>query len=60
MIDYSHLIGKTIVYKTGIQQVVGVVEADPRFAGGVKCNGRSIKNIIDECEGWQIIYGEKW
>lgn len=59
MQDFTHLIGKTIIYNSGSQQMVGTVQADPKFVGGVKCNGRSLSNILDECGGWTVLYGRE-
>lgn len=55
MIDYTHLIGKLIVWKEHGQECCGTAEFDTKFSGKVKVAGRSITNIIDSCDWWKAV-----
>jgi hypothetical protein len=47
--------GSVIEYKEHGCVHYGRVEKDSSFRGGLKCNGRSVSNIIDDAEYVEVI-----
>jgi hypothetical protein len=43
--------GATLLYDNR----AGIVEVDSKWSGGFKINGRSIKNILEECDNVYLV-----
>lgn len=54
---YEEHVGKFLMYKIRSNWSLGLIESDPRFSGGIKCNGISLSSIVSSAD--EVLVVEK-